>query len=159
MNKLLFLVLPVAILVSGCAHVISPQSLALADRSITFSMLQENPDAYRGKYVLLGGTVAEMTQTGEGIQLEVKQYDLDSRETPDITAGPGGRFLALTSVSPDATACKPGALVSMVGEVRGKKVQPLKGEDYTYPLIAIKELKIIPPPDENTFRTWVPYGP
>jgi hypothetical protein len=47
----------------------------------------------------------------------------------------------------------------MVGEVRGKKVQPLKGEDYTYPVVAIKEIKLIPPPDEDTFRTWVPYGP
>ncbi len=158
MYKLLIAALTMAFLVSGCAHTISKQSLALADRTITFTTLQENPDAYRGKYVLLGGTVAEMTRTGDATQLEVKQYDLDSHEEPDLTAGPGGRFLAITPDALDAAAYK-GALVTVVGEVRGKKVQPLKGVDYTYPLIAIKELKFISPPDEDTFRTWVPYGP
>lgn len=159
MNKLLILVLPVVFLISGCAHTISQQSLALVDRSVTFGMLLENPDAYRGKYVLLGGAVAEMTKTAEGTQLEVKQYDLDDREMPDLTAGPGGRFMAITSATPSATACKPGTLVTMVGEVRGKKVQPLKGEDYTYPVIVVKELKFPPPPGEDVFRTWTPYGP
>ncbi len=147
------------LLASGCAHTISKQSRALVDRTVTFGMLQENPDAYRGKYVMLGGTVAGMAQTGEGTQLEVKQYDLDSQEMPDLAAGPGGRFMAIAPASSDAAACRPGTLVTMVGEVSGKKVLPLKGEEYTYPVIVVREVKIPPRPGEDPFRTWTPYGP
>src|SRR6266487_5530289 len=158
-KKLLVLALPLLLLVAGCAHNISQQSLAMADRTITFSKLQENPDAYRGKFVVLGGLVVGATRSQGGTEYEVLQYNLDSRETPDETSASGGRFLADVPDSLKIAPCKKGTLVSMAGEVTGKLVEPLKGVDYTYPVIAVKELHIVRVPDDDFFRTWNPYAP
>lgn len=147
MGKPLIFLLPLLFLVSGCAHWLSDQSRALADRTITFGQLRENPDAWLGKFVLLGGTVAAVKRNAEGTMLEIVEYRLDSRELPDVVVPSRGRFLATTSESLDPAHFKPGALVSMMGEVRGAKVQPLAGVAYTYPVIAIKEIRAIELPE------------
>ena len=159
MRKLLIAALPLVFLVTGCAHQISEKTRALADRTITFAMLRENPDAYRGKLVILGGVIAVVKDVQEGTQLEVVQYELDSRETPDETTISGGRFLAITPYILEISKCRPGTVVSLAGEVAGKKNQALQGAEYTYPVINIRELHFVEVPDEDFFRTWNPYGP
>lgn len=128
------------LLLAGCAHWISPQSRDMVDRTITFNRLIDNPDAYRGKYVLLGGSIASVQRGGGGTQLEVIQHHMDSRELPDESVPSGGRFLATTPLSLDPEKYEPGTLVTMVGEVTGRKVQLLDGREYFYPVIAIREV-------------------
>lgn len=140
MRKLMIMALAELFFLTGCAHLISNQSRVLADRSITFSRLLEAPDAYRGRFVMLGGTIATVKHTREGTLLEVVQYNLDSRELPDEATRSGGRFMATTPASLDPDKYAPGALVSMAGEVVGKKVQPMQGVEYVYPVIDIKEI-------------------
>ncbi len=147
MGRALILALFPLVFFTGCAHWISDQSRALADRTITFSKLRENPDAFRGKFVLLGGTVAAVARNAEGTSLEVIEYRLDSRELPDVVVPSRGRFLATTPESLDPAHFKPGALVSLMGEVVGAKVQPLEGVAYTYPVIAIREIRAIELPE------------
>jgi len=163
MRKILILALPLVLLVAGCAHQISQKSLELADRTITFSKLRENPDAYRGKFVVLGGVIAAVKDVQEGTQIEVVQHDLDSREMPDAASVSGGRFLAITPDFLPVATCRPGANVTMAGEVAGRKTQPLKGVEYTYPVIVIKEVHFNSDfdrvPDENSLGPWKPYGP
>ena len=159
MRKLLLAVRPVVFLVTGCAHQISENSRALADRTIAFAKLREDPDAYRGKFVVLGGVIAAVKDVQEGTQLEVVQYELDSRETPDETSVSGGRFLAVTTDFLEMSTCKPGAVISLAGAVAGKQAQLLQGGEYIYPVIVIKELHFLKVGDEQFFRTWNPYGP
>lgn len=78
MKTLLFLLLPFLFL-SGCAHIISEKSRLQADRSITFAGLRENPDAYKGKFVILGGLITGVKQVPEGFQLEVIEYGSTAR--------------------------------------------------------------------------------
>ena len=139
--------LPVALLIAGCSHWISEQSRALADRTVTYSHLRENPEAYRGKFVLLGGIVAAVTHTDEGTRLEVVEHRLDSRELPDQVVPSRGRFLATTPESLDPAKYKPGALVSMMGEMTGKELQLQGGAEYAYPVIAIREIRAIELPE------------
>jgi outer membrane lipoprotein len=159
MKKLPIMIVPLLLLVGGCAHNLSEGSLALADRTITFGKLRENPDAYHGKFVMLGGVIKAISHTPQGTRLEVEQYGLDSREMPDQASGSGERFLAMAPEKLSESVCGTGLLVSMAGEVVGKKVLFREGEEYIYPVIAIKELRIVRTPDEDFFRTWVPYGP
>lgn len=146
MKTLLVLLFPL-LLLSGCAHIISEKSLALADRSITFGSLRTNPDAYKGKFVILGGLVTGIKRVPEGFQLEVVEYRLDSEEMPDTSANSGGRFLVILPPDVGPATFKPGMLVSMGGEVVGKAVKPLEGVEYTYPVLVVKEIHIlgIPP--------------
>ncbi len=159
MKKLLIMILPLLLLSGGCAHNLSKKALALADRTITFGKLRENPDAYRGKFVILGGVIKAITHTPLGTRIEIDQYGLDGREMPDVASGSGGRFMAMVPERLSESVCRTGLLVSMAGEVVGKTVQSSEGVEYVYPVIAIKELRIVRTPDEDFFRTWIPYGP
>jgi len=89
----------------------------------------------------------------------VEQYRLDGREMPDEASGSGGRFLAIVPEKLAESICGTGLLVSMAGEVMGKKATVIEGVESSYPVIAVRELRIIRPPNENFFRTWIPYGP
>ena len=153
MRTPLALVFPLLLFLAGCTHIISDTSLGRADRSIEFGALRKDPDAFRGKFVILGGLVTGVRQTGEGVQLEVVEQPLDSEEMPDASAGSGGRFLV--NLPPDVgyATFKPGVLVTMAGEVVGKAVKPLDNVEYTYPVIVVKEIHIIVPP-----RQMRPYG-
>lgn len=159
MRKLFIVILPLLLLAGGCAHNLSKRALALADRTITFDKLKENPDAYRGKFVILGGVIKAISQTPHGTRLEVEQYRLDGREMPDEASGSGGRFLAIVPEKLAESICGTGLLVSMAGHVMGKKTVAIEGEEHSYPVIAVRELRIIRPPNQDFFRTWIPYGP
>ncbi len=140
MKGLLIIPLLALIFLSGCAHVISEQSRKLVDPTITYGKLRENPEGFIGKYVMLGGMVAGAKNTKEGGSLEIVQVDLDSDDMPLDTFISGGRFLATTPTFVDMMIYKPGRLVTVVGEVKGKKTLPLDEIDYTYPVISIREI-------------------
>ncbi len=128
------------VLISGCAHYISAPARALSDRSITFGQLKEAPDALRGRIVMLGGVVTEVTPLPSGTRLEVEEHRLDSRELPMEIAPSGGHFYAVTPERLDPDRYSPGALVSMVGEVLGGQVEKRGGQEYRYPVISVKEI-------------------
>uniref|UniRef100_A0A831TYB6 Outer membrane lipoprotein, Slp family n=1 Tax=Geobacter metallireducens TaxID=28232 RepID=A0A831TYB6_GEOME len=127
---------------TGCAHVISGQSRLLVDPTVTYTMLREKPDSFVGKHVLVGGVIAGVKNTGSGSQLEVMQVALDETGMPENTFRSEGRFLAVSESFLDAMIFKPGRLVTLVGEVKGKKTMPLDEVDYTYPLVAIREIHV-----------------
>ncbi len=151
MRRLFVTMFPFLLILSGCTHWISEQSRGLADSTISFSYLKENPDCCRGKYVMLGGVIAEVKRGSDGTQIEVIQHAVGCTELPDESIHSEGRFLAVTPVTLDLEKFEPGTLVSMVGEVTGKKVQLLQGRDYIYPVIAIKEIRDIVIPQETEY--------
>ncbi len=155
MRKLRISVAALLLILAGCAHYLSAPSRALVDRSVTFRRLIEDPDAYRGKMIMLGGTVAAVEHTREGTRLEVIEHRLDSRELPDESIPSRGRFLATTPESVESASFEPGTLVTMAGEVVGQKSENRQGGIHTYPLIAIKEIHDIVIEQETH---WGPFG-
>ncbi len=127
---------------TGCAHVISERSRSMVDPTITYAMLKGKPDAFVGKYVLLGGVIVGVKNTNTGSQLEVMEVALDEAGMPENTFRSEGRFLALSDSFLDSMIYKPDRLVTLVGEVKGKKIMPLDEIEYTYPVVAIKEIYV-----------------
>jgi outer membrane lipoprotein len=125
---------------TGCAHVISDESMRLVDQSISFAMLRENPDKYIGRYVLLGGSVASLRNDKHGSRIEIVQFELNIDDSPDPWSHSGGRFLAETPTFIDPYVFKSNRLVTVVGEVKGHKTLPLGEIDYDYPVLAIREI-------------------
>lgn len=128
------------LVLAGCAHVVSDESMRLVDQSISFAMLRENPDKYVGSYVLLGGAVASLRNDKSGSHVEIVQYELNADDSPDQWSRSGGRFLAETPSFIDPYVFKINRLVTVVGQVRGYKTQPLGEIEYTYPVISIREI-------------------
>lgn len=138
-----FLIVLAFILCAGCVHVISDESMQLVDPSLSFALLRESPDLYAGKYLLLGGAIASVSNIKQMGQLEVVQFQLDNDNMPVESNKSGGRFLARTDGFLDPFIYKTGRLVSIVGEIKGHKTMPLDQVEYDYPIIAIREIFLL----------------
>ncbi|HOP40877.1 MAG TPA: Slp family lipoprotein [Geobacteraceae bacterium] len=135
--------LTVVLFFTGCAHVISEESRNLVDPTIQFQSLRANPDSFVGKYVMLGGTIAGVKNDEDGSRLEIVQSPLESNELPEeISHSSGGRFLAISSGFLDPMVYKSGRRVTLVGRVLGKKTLPIDRIEYTYPVLAIREIHV-----------------
>jgi outer membrane lipoprotein len=110
---------------TGCAHVISLEMREKAEKELPFAALLNDPDRYMGRYVLLGGVIANASNKEEGTYIEVVQKPLDYMGRPKDTDYTEGRFLVLYGGYLDTAVYSRGKEVTVAGRVVGKKVQPL----------------------------------
>jgi outer membrane lipoprotein len=134
----------VLLFLTGCAQVFSDNALRQVDPSIAFGQLKSDVQPYIGKYVKLGGIIAGINNTGEGSQLEIVQFNLGSDHIPNESAVSGGRFLAITPDYLDNMIYRTGRRVAVIGEVKEMRTLPLDQTEYTYPVIAILEIRVWP---------------
>jgi len=120
-----------ALVMAGCAPVISPAVLKEVDQSVRFEQVLKNPLAYRGRTVLLGGDI-----------IETQNFRF-------IVSVPG--FL-------DPAIYRPRRKVTVVGSVLGKEVRPLGEIEYTYPIITKRELYIWPAEESSATQPRVRFG-
>jgi len=159
--RTLFLLTAIALYVAGCAPVISNQSLQLVDRGISFAEFRQDPDRYMGRSLLLAGGIAGVRNTNEGGELELVQFPTDEDGKITDTAKSGGRFIAKGTGFLDPTVYRTGLLVTLVGEVLGKKDLLLGEVDYTYPVLLIREIHLWKPeelPMPPTFHFGIGIG-
>ncbi len=142
MKKVLVLLMGVSFIFS-CSHIISKDSRALVDETISHEALFANPDAYVGKTVILGGFIAKTTNTGDSTYIEVVQNPLDYRGRPRTRDHSYGRFLIFAEGFIDAAIFSPGRALSVAGEVLGTKTESLGKMRYAYLLIRSREIHII----------------
>jgi outer membrane lipoprotein len=136
-------------LLSACTAAISKDQLQTVDSAITFPALLKNPEGYKGKNVLLGGQIVN-TQVKKGeTWVEVLQKPLDWQQRPKNTDESLGRFLIRFSDFRDPAIYAPGRQITVLGEVLGKKVLPLKELEYSYPVLAPRESHLWKP-EEST---------
>jgi len=135
--------LTLLILLGGCAVV--PWELRKEiDRSISFQELKENPDAYVGRRVLLGGEIIEAKNLKEQTELQILQKPLGSGDLPVETDESEGRFLVYHSGYLDPAVYRSGRYVTVVGEVMGEKSLRIGEADYRYPVMTSKFLHLWP---------------
>jgi len=139
MGKIILIVV-IMVLLSGCGHVVSKELIEIVDKDLTTAALFKDPDAHKGKIVMLGGVIASSKNTDEGTYLEVVEKELDYRGEPKDTDISHGRFLILYDGYLDTVIYARGREVSVVGEVLGKKIRQLGETQYPYPLIKSKKL-------------------
>lgn len=157
MKRLILSVFALVGILGGCAHVMSEQGLALADRSITYADIKKNPEALAGKTVLVGGIIAGTRSSGDVMQLEVAQLELLSNGVPDESSKSSGRFLVVSGELLDPLFYKSGSFVTIIGEIKGQKVQKFEGADYRYPLVSAKEIRLFQSSEVSLERPTNPY--
>jgi len=152
------LIIIVSLLLSGCAHVMhvmSDRALKMVDPEIRFKELLRDPEAYRGRVVLLGGVIIQTKNTKEGAIIEVLQKDIDRWGRPIEEDVSGGRFLILYQGYLEPLIYSAGKEITVVGEVAGKKIMPLGEIEYAYPVISPREMHLTRP----FYRELYPYPP
>ncbi len=119
----------------GCSPVIPQATLQQVDKSISFEALQQNPDLYRGKMVLLGGDIIEAKNEPSRTVFVVLARTLDSRNRPLEKYGSKGRFIFYQPGFLDPAIYRPDRKISVAGVVVGQEVRPLGDITYKYPVI------------------------
>jgi outer membrane lipoprotein len=157
MGKMRYGVFPVCIAILtimvtlACAPVISKQALDEVDGSVGFVEILADPDAYRGRRVLLGGYVIETRNLPGKTLIMVLQSPLGYRKEPAAESSSKGRFIVSVPGFIDPAIYRPGRKLTVVGTISGKDVRPLGEVEYTYPIITKKEIYIWP--EEGSART------
>jgi outer membrane lipoprotein len=128
--------------VSGCSYPISQQLRQEARKDLTFPMILKDPTAYMGSIVLWGGSIIETVTLSEGSEIFVLQTPLDYMEMPEAARHSQGRFIAKSSSFLDPEIYKNGRKITLAGEITGKETRTLDKSQYTYPVVAIKELHL-----------------
>lgn len=138
----------ISILVSlfavACAPVISKGVREKVSAELSFKEVLQNPEAHRGELLLLGGEIIRSENTKEGTLIEVLQKPTDREGRPKDVDRSEGRFLALYDGFLDVAIYSKGREVTLAGEIRGKRVLPLGEIQYTYPVLAIREIHLWP---------------
>jgi outer membrane lipoprotein len=150
----------------GCAgHQAEEGSSASA---IPFLQLKAAPDSYRGQSVVFGGEVLTARRLKDGTRIEILQLPLDRSEHlgTDRTQSQG-RFIAMHREFLDPATLPPGTLVMVSGEITGSMTLPLDETEYTYPVIDVRHIEVLPAQEASTrWRRpypyqgsyWGPYG-
>jgi outer membrane lipoprotein len=131
-------------LVTGCATGISQQSRSKVTYAGTFSDLQKTPDAYKGEVLILGGKILETNISSTLSELTVLQLALGNNDRPVNLDQSDGRFLVQSKQFLDPEIYQKGMLLTVVGILKGSKVQAIGGFDYVYPLVEPIEIKLWP---------------
>lgn len=125
--------------VSACAPVISQKTMNTVDKAISFAALQQNPDAFKGRTVLLGGQIITTTVKADETWIEVLEKPLNYRGKPSDADQSSGRFLVRIKGFLDPAIYSSGRRLTVAGQVDGRVVRPLREVNYTYPLLTAKE--------------------
>jgi outer membrane lipoprotein len=131
----------------GCAPVISTEMKLVADTSITFKAVEQNPGAYKGKTVLWGGRIVRTLPQEDGsVLIEVLEWPLGFWDEPRKTVTFQGRFLVLVKEPPDLSIYKRGSRITLAGEIQGEiegsKIKGLTDPTYRYPVVLNNEMHV-----------------
>ena len=141
---------------TGCTPLISKEVRREVSSDVTFKQVIQDPEAYKGKTVLISGIILGSKNTKEGTLIEILQKPADLQGSPRDVDESDGRFLALYDGYLDTAIYTRGREVAVAGEIKEKRVLPLEEIDYTYPLIAIREIHLFKPKKEGKFYRY-PY--
>jgi outer membrane lipoprotein len=128
--------------VSGCSYPISQQLRQEALKGETFPTVLKDPTAYTGSIVLWGGVIIDTETLNKGSEMYVLQTPLDYLDKPEAKRYSQGRFIARSATFLDPEIYMKGRKITLAGEIVGKEARPLDQSQYTYPVVAIKELHL-----------------
>jgi len=144
-NHAVIVLAAAALAAAACAPTFSPEAMARVDHTVSFRQLQAAPDAYKGIWVLAGGVILAIRNSGEGTSIEVLERPVDGHGRPIETDASGGRFLIQSNQFLDPADFHQGKQISLVGEVAGQEVHPLGEMQYRYPVLIARELHLWEP--------------
>ncbi len=137
-----FLLFGMAMYVCGCAPVFPKEALDRVDRRVTFKELQKDPEKFLGTWVMIAGVIISTKTSKDGSYIEVLQIPMDRDGRPLDTDQSEGRFIAQSGQFIDEAVYHQGRLITIIGEVAGKRMMPIDQIMYQYPVLTAKALHL-----------------
>lgn len=95
------------------------------DHEHTFADAKRAPEQFRGRILLLGGTVSERMDLPGETKMRIYEHEVDYRSRPNIGGVSEGEFLVVIRPPVNPAHYPAGALVTVVGKLTG--VEPATG--------------------------------
>ena len=143
-RRLWVLISWLAFAIMGCTHVISGTLRQQAQPPVSFAELRTNPQALKGRTVIVGGEILQTTNLRDSTRIEVLQRPLSGSEAPKLTDTTGGRFMVQCDGYLDPAVYTQQRRITVAGQVLGSYVGKVGEVDYTYPLISCEETHLFP---------------
>ncbi|MGR5176717.1 Slp family lipoprotein [Vibrio parahaemolyticus] len=124
------------VMLAGCSS--GPDEVKVADESllVSYSMAKSNPSAYVGEPARWGGVIAKLTNpTSTSSELQISQFELDSKHRPDETLQGSSRFVVKVERFLDPSVFVQGKPMTFVGEIEGAEVIEVGEQKLTVPVI------------------------
>lgn len=128
----------------GCQHTISAPLRQQAQPMVPFQELRADPNAFKGRTVILGGEILNTQNTQQQTSIEILQKPLDRFEAPHITDQTAGRFIAQCNQYLDPAIYDQGRQITVAGKIIGSYAGQVGEADYLYPLISCAEMHLWP---------------
>lgn len=140
-------ILFLAILFTGCSryNVIPDRLEGQVNDTLTFKHVKDNPEAYKGELLVVGGEVLSVDRRQDTTRIEVLQLPLDEEYIPaNQRTQTQGRFIALSKGQDplDPALLDKGVAISMVGELIGNETIKVGEDEKRVPLFGIKDITI-----------------
>ena len=132
-----------ATLLAGCSPFSSEVKKQVQGQP-SFAAIRSRPSAYRGRMVMLGGTIAQTKNLQDVTLIEVLQEKLDSSDQPIDSDKIGGRFLVRTSTFLDPSVYAKGRDITIVGRLAAPQPGVIGEKAYTYPVVAATHIHLWP---------------
>ena len=146
-SKLIVLLL-IAAFLSACATAPKFDTNQI-DLNITPQQAVVEISTLQGTTVLWGGVIIASTNLKETTQFEILAYPLNSKQRPDTSKTPLGRFLAVQSGYLETSDYTQGRLISVSGTLQQNRSGRIGETEYTYPVINISQLHLWPKRGES----------
>jgi starvation-inducible outer membrane lipoprotein len=121
------LVTSLFVMLLGCTA-IPVQYVKMAEPGVTLSSLAASPESYRGKIVLMGGTIVEEEENAQYLWLRIKNRPLDKNFAPHLpmdTHGPeAGHYWVVLPKVRIPPVYRQWARITVVGRATGQQRLP-----------------------------------
>ena len=142
MWKRCLFILAAAFTITSCAPVLSSEVRSLVDENISFQQVVQNPEAYRGKVIIIGGRIITAFLQEGNTWLEVLQQPLGWQDKPEFSDVSYGRFLIFFPEYKDPEIFRKDQLVTVAGEIHGILQRPIDTIEYRYPVVIPRDMHI-----------------
>ena len=148
----------VFLLLAGCGSVISKQIRQEAVPVKGVLQIREDPAAYQGKTVILGGDIIETRNDTGTTTLLVLDKTLDYRGEPEESDRSQGRFMAEVTGYLDPAVFSVGRSVTVAGVVAGIQMEPVGKTEYPYVVLRAREVHLWQVPRYPPYPPYPPWG-
>ena len=128
---------------------------------------QQNIQSYIGQKVRWGGTIIQVENFTRQTAIEILSRPLSEDGKPDEDSPGEGRFLAIIDGFAEPAEYPRGRLITVYGELTGKRIKAVGEYPYHYPEVRLETLHIWPAPqprhdyypyrDPFFYDPWWPY--
>lgn len=147
--KIFFIFVSLAV-ISGCAPVISKQTMNTVDKNVKYEDIKNDPAAYTGKSVVLGGTIIKTENLEDRTIIEVMQEPLNRSLKPRGREESAGRFLVEFKGFKDPAIYTRGRDITVAGTVKGTERRAIDKIQYDFPVVEPTEHYLWP---EREYRS------